>query len=286
MKAKVIGCFLALVCLCGCSASVAPTEILPTASESEISGKLTLSGSTSMSKLCDALGEAFMEKYPEVQYEKANTGSGAAVVAVSDGTALIGDISRELEPQENPEQFEQKLIAMDGIAVIVSDENPVTALSTEQLVKIFTGEIDDWSEVGGEPGRITVVGRESASGTRSGFESAIGASGECEYHIELSEAGDVLSRVASDPAAIGYVSIGAVKSGSVHPLDINGVTPCEETVSDGSYPIVRPFYQIYLKGEETPLIDAWFSFVASSEGEEIIKSQDFVPTLPEEEYHD
>ena len=280
-------CGLALLlCLTGCSAPILPNRILSPSGDSELSGKLTLNGSTSMSRLCDGLGEAFMQQYPQVQYQKSNTGSGAAALAVADGTALIGDLSRELQPQEHPEAFTQVLIAIDGIAVVGSDENPITGLSTSQIADIFTGKITDWSQVGGVDGRITVVGREASSGTRSGFEEAIGALGECRYQVELSESGDILSRVASDPAAIGYLSLSAAGSGAVHSLAVDGVFPSQETVSDGSYPLVRPFYEIYLVGQDNPLIDAWFSFISSKEGEEIIRNQNFIPTLSQEDYHE
>lgn len=284
-RVVVVGCLLMMLSLCGCSHPVYPTQISSLSQEGELSGRLSLNGSTSMSKLCDGLGEAFTDRYPNVQYEKSNTGSGAAVLSVVEGTALIGDLSRELQPSEQPERFTQVLLAMDAIAVVVSSQNPTTALSKEQLRQIFTGEITDWQDVSSGSGRITVVGRESASGTRSGFESAIGALGECRYQIELSEAGDILSRVASDPAAIGYLSLGAAQTEKVHLLAIDGVMPSEETVEKGEYPIVRPFYEIYRKGDENPLITAWFDFVASSEGEKIIQSQNFVPMLSQEDSH-
>lgn len=241
---------------------------------SDLSGKLTLNGSTSMTSVCDALGEAFMEKYPNVTYEKANTGSGSAVTAVNDGNAMIGDLSRDLKDDENPDNFDIYVIALDGIAVAVNNENPVSDLTQDQIAKIFTGEITNWSEVGGDDAAITVIGRESSSGTRDGFESIFNVADKCKYAAELGETGQVVQRVSSDKNAIGYVSLASAEG--VKALKVDGVEATEENVSNGTYKVQRNFTQITKKGSTDSIIKAWFDFLRSDEGQQIIKDQKLV----------
>ena len=287
---KIISALLAAAMACtlfaGCQSEVVPSSSATGATggssaasdastaASDLSGKLTLNGSTSMTSVCDALGEAFMEKYPNVTYEKANTGSGSAVTAVNDGNAMIGDLSRGLKDDENPDNFDIYVIALDGIAVAVNNENPVSDLTQDQIAKIFTGEITNWSEVGGDDAAITVIGRESSSGTRDGFESIFNVADKCKYAAELGETGQVVQRVSSDKNAIGYVSLASAEG--VKALKVDGVEATEENVSNGTYKVQRNFTQITKKGSTDSIIKAWFDFLRSDEGQQIIKDQKLV----------
>ena len=287
---KIISALLAAAMACtlfaGCQSEVVPSSSATGATggssaasdastaASDLSGKLTLNGSTSMTSICDALGEAFMEKYPNVTYEKANTGSGSAVTAVNDGNAMIGDLSRDLKDDENPDNFDIYVIALDGIAVAVNNENPVSDLTQDQIAKIFTGEITNWSEVGGDDAAITVIGRESSSGTRDGFESIFNVADKCKYAAELGETGQVVQRVSSDKNAIGYVSLASAEG--VKALKVDGVEATEENVSNGTYKVQRNFTQITKKGSTDSIIKAWFDFLRSDEGQQIIKDQKLV----------
>lgn len=267
----------------GCSSTVegksdTPSAAVPSqsvASTAALSGKLTLNGSTSMAKVCQALGEGFMEKYPQVTVEKGGTGSGDAVKAVNNGTALIGDLSRNLKDEEKPADFEINEIAIDGIAIAVSPKNKVDGLTSEQVAKIYTGEFTNWKQVGGEDKKITVIGREATSGTRDGFESIFQVKEKTKLSAELSSTGEVVSKISSDPAAIGYVSLDSVNS-SVKALKIDGVEASEATVANGTYKVQRPFLEIYKKGSDNELIKAWFEFMKSDDGQKIIKEAGLV----------
>ena len=249
----------------GCGSTDTGTSGGGSTAESSLSGKLTLNGSTSMATVCQALGEVFHEQNPGVTVEKSGTGSGDASKAVLAGTALIGDLSRELKDSENPDQFEVVQIATDGIAIAVHKDNPVSDLTQEQIAKIFTGEITNWSEVGGQDQAITVLGREASSGTRDGFEAIFGVEGEAKYAAELTSTGEVLNRVASDPAAVGYISLASV-SPSIKAVKVDGVEATDENIVNGTYKVSRPFIQIYKKGTDSELVKAWFDFVKSDEG--------------------
>ncbi len=240
------------------------------------SGKLTLNGSTSMATVCQALGEVFHEENPGVTVEKSGTGSGDAAKAVLAGTALIGDLSRNLKESENPEQFEVVQIATDGIAIAVQKNNPVSDLTKEQIAQIFTGEITNWNQLGGQDSAITVLGREASSGTRDGFESIFKVEGKAKYAAELTSTGEVLNRIAGDPTAIGYISLASV-SPAVQALRVDGVDPTEENIANGTYTISRPFIQIYKKGSDSELIQAWFAFVKSESGRRVIEEVGLIP---------
>lgn len=245
--------------------------------EEELEGKLTLNGSTSMAQVCQALGEAFENKNEGVKVEKSGAGSGDAPKAVLSGTALIGDLSRELKDSETPEEFTAVTIALDGIAVIVNSKNPVSALTKDQIAQIYSGEVTNWKELGGSDAAITVVGREENSGTRDGFESIIKAE-KYAYGITLPETGDVVAKVGNDQNAIGYVSLASVKGETIKALQVDGVDATEENVANGTYVLQRPFVQIYKKGSDSELIKAWFAFVESEEGQKIIADQGLVAT--------
>ncbi|MBE6830970.1 MAG: phosphate ABC transporter substrate-binding protein [Ruminococcaceae bacterium] len=241
----------------------------------QLSGKLTLNGSTSMAKVCQALGEAFQAKYPDVTVEKSGTGSGDAAKAVSAGTALIGDLSRKMKDEEKPEDYEIVQIAIDGIAIAVNKDNKVNGLTSEQISKIFTGEITNWKDVGGDDAKITVLGREAASGTRDGFESIFKVEKKCKYAAELSSTGEVVTKVGSDKGAIGYVSLDSVND-TVKAVDVDDVKANEENIVNGSYKAQRPFIEIYKKGTDSDLVKAWFEFIKSSEGQDVIKKAGLV----------
>lgn len=235
-----------------------------------LNGKLTLNGSTSMAKVCQALGEAFSAKYAGVTVEKSGTGSGDAAKAVSAGTALVGDLSRNMKPEEKPEDYEIVQIAIDGIAIAVNKDNKVTNLTSDQIAKIFTGEISNWKDVGGEDQKITVLGREAASGTRDGFESIFKVEKKAKYAAELSSTGEVVTKVSSDKGAIGYVSLDSVND-SIKAVNVDGVQPTEENIINKTYKAQRPFIEIYKKGTDSDLVKAWFEFIKSDEGQAVIK---------------
>lgn len=267
-----------ILILSGCMVQIYPSRVVDNFSDSsnDLNGTLTLNGSTSMTKLCNALGEAFMEKYPGVLVSKSDTGSGAAVASVLEGTALIGDISRNLKSNEGRERFNEVTIALDGIAVIVNKSNPISNLGYDQVTKIFKKEITNWSEIGGEDRKITLIGREESSGTREGFEAVLGIRGNlCKYDAEYPESGDIVAKVGNDVSAIGYVSITAT-SDNIKLLKINQVEPTERNIISGAYRLQRPFIEIFLQNSDNKLIKAWFDFIGSDSGKEIIRKEKFV----------
>ena len=242
---------------------------------SNLNCKLTLNGSTSMAKVCQALGEAFQTKYAGVTVEKSGTGSGDAAKSVSAGTALIGDLSREMKDEEKPGDYEIVQIAIDGIAIVVNKDSKISTLTTDQITKIFTGELTNWKDVGGADQKITVLGREAASGTRDGFESIFKCSKKCKYAAELSSTGEVVTKVGSDKGSVGYVSLDSVNS-TVKAVDIDGIKATEENIVNGSYKAQRPFIEIYKKGTDSDLVKAWFEFVKSDEGKAVIQKTGLV----------
>jgi ABC-type phosphate transport system, periplasmic component len=228
-----------------------------------------------MQKVCDALGEAFKKKYPNVTFLKDGTGSGEAAAAVTNGTAQIGDLSRALKDTETPDAFTATTIAIDGIAVVVNPANKVTNLTKDQITKIFNGTITDWKDVGGDAGKITVIGREAASGTRDGFESFAGIKDKAKYAAEVTSTGEVITKVASDKLAIGYASLDSVDK-TVAATKVEGIAPSEATILDKTYLIQRPFVQIYKKGSTDPIVKAWFDFIASADGQQVIQKAGLV----------
>lgn len=261
-----------------CEKLIYPLEVTSSSSLSDnLNGRLTLSGSTSMTKLCNSLGESFMQKYPDVVVEKSDTGSGAAIKSVMDGATILGDLSRELKESETNESLTSVTIALDGIAVIVNSKNEIDDISTQNLIDIFTGKISNWSELGGKDSKIRLIGREASSGTREGFESVLGlSSNPPKYDAEYPETGDVVSKVGNDERAIGYCSLFSV-SRNIKALKIDSVKISENTISDGSYSIQRPFIQIYNNSVNNPLVPIWFDFVASDEGKMLIQKEKLVP---------
>ncbi len=242
-----------------------------------LKGTVATDGSTSMESVIGALGEAFMEAEPDVTFTYNPTGSGSGIQAVSEGRCDIGLSSRALKDEEIESGLVETTLALDGIAIIVHPDNPVTDLDVETIAKIYTGEITDWADVGGEAGEIVLIGREAGSGTRDGFESITGTEDACKYRQELTSTGDVITTVSQNPNAIGYASLAAVGD-TVKALAVDGVEPTEETVMDGSYVVQRPFVLVTREDEElSDVAQAFFDFALSEDSAEIITLAGAVP---------
>ena len=236
---------------------------------------VTTDGSTSMEKVIGTLGEAFKEKEGiDVTYNP--TGSGSGIQAVSEGRCDIGLSSRALKDDEKA-TLTETTVALDGIAMIVNPENPVSDLTVEQIADIYTGKITNWSEVGGNDVSIVLIGREAGSGTRDGFESITDTKDACQYRQELTSTGDVITTVSQNPDAIGYASLAALKD-TVKALTVGGVAPTEDTVKDGSYVIQRPFVLVTKTGETlSENAQKFFDFALSAEAAQYITSAGAVP---------
>ena len=248
-----------------------------TAAPAKLSGTVSTDGSTSMEKVIGALGEAFMEANPDVTFTYNPTGSGTGIQAVAEGRCDIGLSSRALKAEEKDSGLIETILAYDGIAVIVNPENPVSDLTLAQIADIYTGKITNWSEVGGADMEIVLIGREAGSGTRSGFEEIVGVVDACQYRQELSSTGDVITTVAQNPGAIGYASLASVKD-TVKAVQVEGVTPSEATVKDGSYAIQRPFVLVTKEGVTlSEAAQAFFDYVTSSEANAVITAAGVVP---------
>ncbi len=233
-------------------------------------------GSTSMNKVIGALGEAF-EADSGITVTYNATGSGAGIQAVQEGRCDIGLASRNLKDEEKASGLEGTILAYDGIAIIVNPANPVSDLDVETIAKIYTGEITNWKEVGGNDAEIVLIGREAGSGTRDGFESITDTEDKCKYRQELTSTGDVITTVASNPGAIGYASLASVKD-TVKALTVDGVAPSEETIKDGSYVVQRPFVLVTKK--DTKLSESaqkFFDYITSEAANEIISGAGVVP---------
>ena len=237
----------------------------------DLSGTIQLDGSTSMQKVAAALQEAFMEKYPNVTVNVEYSGSGTGIANLIAGTVDIGNSSRSLKDEETSEGAVENVIAIDGIAVIVNTANTLTNITSEDLAKVYTGEITNWSELGGADEPIVVIGRESGSGTRSAFEELLEIEDACQYAQELDSTGSVLSTVVATEGAIGYVSLDVVDE-TVVALQLDGVDASEKEILAGNYALSRPFVMATMGeiSEQSELVQAWFEFVESDEGQEII----------------
>lgn len=239
-------------------------------------GSVSTDGSTSMSKVIGALSEAY-ENETGVPVTYNATGSGTGIQAVEEGRCDIGLSSRNLKEEENQKGLTATVLAYDGIAIIVNPENPVNDLDVETIAKIYTGEIANWKEVGGNDAQIVLIGREAGSGTRDGFESITETEEKCQYRQELTSTGDVITTVASNPDAIGYASLASIKD-NVKALSVDGIKPTEDTVKDGSYVIQRPF--VLVTKTDTKLSkDAqnFFDYITGSEVADIISEAGAVP---------
>ena len=237
---------------------------------------VTTDGSTSMSKVIGALSEAY-ESDTGVTVTYNATGSGSGIQAVQEGRCDIGLSSRSLKDEEKAKGLEETTLALDGIALVVNPENPVSDLDLETISKIYTGEISNWKDVGGNDSDIVLIGREAGSGTRDGFESITYTTDKCQYRQELTSTGDVIATVASNPNAIGYASLSAVKD-SVKALKVAGVAPSEETVKDGSYVVQRPFVLVTVKDKAlSENAKKFMEFVTSKSANDIISGAGVVP---------
>lgn len=240
-----------------------------------ISGKVTLEGSTSMEKLMNALKESIVEDYPNLSLEPQFTGSGAGIKAVASGNADIGNSSRALTEEEKDQGIVENIVAIDGIAMITDKSNTVKNLTKQQLADIYTGQITNWKEVGGKDQQIVVVGREVASGTRGAFEEILEIKDKCKYANELNETGAVVAKVQETAGTIGYVSLDIVQDSQdkVNTLQLDGVDASEATILDGTYQLQRPFVMA-TKGEikdQNEQVQAVFQFIQSEKGQEVIK---------------
>lgn len=248
--------------------------------ENAVSGTVTLAGSTSMKKLANALAEGYMAANPGVTVQAEFNGSSAGVEQMLSGTVDIGNASRNLKDSELSEGAVENIVAIDGIAVVVDTANKVTDISNEELVKIYTGEIKNWKELGGNDQPIVVIGREAGSGTRGAFEELLKIEDKCAYAQELDSTGTVMANVAATPGAIGYVSLDVLND-TVSVLAIDGVIASEESIVAGTYSLSRPFVMA-TKGaiaDQSELVQSFFAYIQSEEGQAIIKQVGLI--LPE-----
>jgi phosphate transport system substrate-binding protein len=268
---------------CGGSASSAAASSTSTAAGSTasstaaaLSGNVATGGSTSMKNVIAALTEGFAEVEPGVTVSYDPTGSGAGITGATDKTLDIGLSSRALKDDEKAD-VEGTTIALDGIAIIVNNASKVEDLTVDQLKQMFTGEITNWSEVGGDDGEIVLIGREAGSGTRDGFESIVDVKDSCKYAQELTATGAVISAVEANPLAIGYASLSAVGD-TVKMVTVGGVECSEETVKDGSYEVQRPF--VFVTNKSVALSEqaqAFFDFATSADAADLIRTAGAVP---------
>ena len=250
---------------------------ITTAQTDKLSGTVSTDGSTSMEKVIGGLGEMFMERNSDITFTYNPTGSGSGIKAVQEGRCDIGLASRSLKTEEAESGLTETVLAYDGIAIIVNLENPVSNLDVETIAKIYTGEITNWSEVGGSDAEIVLIGREAGSGTRDGFESITGTEDVCQYRQELTSTGDVITAVSQNPGAIGYASVASVKD-TVKAVTVGGVAPSNETILDGTYVIQRPFVLVTnVDAELSAAAKAFFDYALSAEAHELIIAAGVVP---------
>ena len=254
---------------CG-SDSTSNTDNSDNNDSAAVTGTVSTDGSTSMEKVIGALGESFMAANEGVEFTYNPTGSGAGITAAQEGRCDIGLSSRALKDEEKAGGLKETVLAYDGIAIIVNPENPVNDLTLDQIAKLYTGEITNWKDVGGNDAEVVLIGREAASGTRDGFESITGTKDKCQYRQELTSTGDVITAVSQNPDAIGYASLASIKD-SVKALNVDGVTPSEATVKDGSYKVQRPFVLVTVEDKElTPVAQKFFDYITSPDAAAII----------------
>ena len=262
---------------CGSSTSsaAASSESAAASSAAGLNGTVATGGSTSMEKVMSALQEAYAEKEPDVTVTYDPTGSGAGITGTTDKTLDIGLSSRKLKDGETG--VTATTIALDGIAIIVNNANPVQDLTIDQIAKIATGEVTNWKDVGGEDAPIVLIGREAGSGTRDGFESIVGVTDKCQYAQELTSTGAVITGVAANNGAIGYASLSALKD-TVKAVTVEGIACTEETVLDGTYKIQRPF-NFVTNDSVTPsdAVQSFIDFATSAEAADLIRAAGAVP---------
>lgn len=235
-------------------------------------GKVTLAGSTSMEKLCEAMSESYMQENPNMVVTVEYTGSGAGLESLAKGAVQIGNASRGLKDAEKKNGLVENIVAIDGIAVIANKNNSLKDISQTDLIKIYKGEITNWKDIGGKDEAIVVLGREAGSGTRDAFEELLKVKDKCRYAQELDSTGAVLAKVAKTAGAIGYVSLDVVND-TVTGLHIDGVEPTEQQILAGKYKLQRPFVMA-TKGkisEQDENVQAWFNYLHSEQGKAVIK---------------
>lgn len=279
--------FIAIICSAliitlvavGCAKGVASNE---NQNEESLTGTISLAGSTSMEKLCEAMSESFMADNQGITVTVEYVGSGAGIESLSKGSVDIGNSSRNLKPEELSNGCVENVVALDGIAVIVDKNNGVTDISSENLKKLYTGEIKNWKELGGADEAVVVIGREAGSGTRDAFEELLELKDKCDYAQQLDSTGAVLAKVASTPGAIGYVSLDVVDE-SVLSVSIDSVEANEQNILAGKYLLSRPFVMA-TKGDvssQNELVQKWFEYVNSEKGKEIIKKVGLIVPVQE-----
>ena len=269
---------LSLLTACGSkNDNSADTNTDGSNTETTLSGTVSTDGSTSMEKVINSLGESFMAMNKDVKFTYNPTGSGSGIQAVSEGRCDIGLSSRALKDDEKASGLVETVVALDGIAIVVNPENPVSDLDIDTIAKIYTGEITNWKDVGGNDAEIVLIGREAGSGTRDGFESITETKDACQYRQELTSTGDVITTVSQNPNAIGYASLAAIKD-SVKALTVNGVAPTEATVKDGTYLVQRPFVLVTKEGTAlSETAQKFFDFAISADAASIISAAGAVP---------
>ena len=281
---KIIGILSAVALMagaisgCGTSTTAPDTSATPVGTQTTqaLSGTVAIDGSTSMEKVIGYLSEAYMADNSGVKVTYNPTGSGSGIKAVQEDRCDIGLSSRDLKDEEKAD-LTGTVVAIDGIAIIVNPANTTADLTLDQISKIYTGEIANWKEVGGSEAPIVCIGREAASGTRDGFESITGTSDKCKYSQELTSTGDVIQTVASNPNAVGYASLAAVKD-TVKLLSIDGVTPTKETIQDGSYRIQRDFVLVTKAGKTlSAAAQSFFDYATSEKADALIEKAGAVP---------
>ena len=256
--------------------SASSSAAAETAAAGTLSGNVATGGSTSMKNVIAALTEGFAEVEPGVTVSYDPTGSGAGITGATDKTLDIGLSSRALKDDEKND-VDGTTVALDGIAIVVNKASKVADLTVDQLKQMFTGEITNWKDVGGDDGEIVLVGREAGSGTRDGFESIVDVKDACKYAQELTATGAVISAVEANPLAIGYASLSAVGD-TVKAVTVEGVECSEDTVKDGTYKIQRPF--VFVTNDSAPLSEqaqAFFDFATSTDAADLIRTAGAVP---------
>lgn len=256
------------------TAGTSASEASSTAAE-ELSGTLSMNGSTSMEKVIKAVNGAFMEKNKGVTVNLNLTGSGTGIQEASEGKCDIGNSSRKLKDEE-AEKLDATVVGLDGIALVVNPANKLEDITLQDLAKVYSGEITNWKELGGDDKAIVVIGREDGSGTRDGFESIVMGDKEPKYAQELESTGSVINAVATTDGAIGYASLANVDE-TVKALKVGGVEATEENVKSGAYKVQRPFICATLKGSDNKLVKAYLDFILSEEGQALVLAQGAVP---------
>lgn len=278
ITAIILSTVLAAAMFSGCTPGNKQMENTQTENTGNAQATVSTDGSTSMEKVIGYLSESYMNENKNVKVTYNPTGSGSGIQAVSEGRCDIGLSSRDLKDDEKA-NLEETVVAIDGIAIIVNPSNPVEDLSVEQIGKIYTGEITNWKDAGGDERPIVLIGREAASGTRDGFEAITGTKDKCKYAQELTSTGDVIQTVSSNPNAIGYASLASVKD-SIKVLKVENIEPSKDTIQNGSYKIQRNFVLVTKKG--TKLSDEaqkFFNFATSKNADSLIEKAGAIPVI-------